>query len=167
MSEMVLDKEFEKMLDNMNLSDLKKEPLRRLEPHKKREMLTMHNKTNTRASVSSKHGLSRLLLVTYERLEMLQQNRFDSPGDYIYHLSRQNVSNVKKLNCIESLRVALTSNSLEWVQEFGNKGLKLLLGVIKECLGRFVNFTFSSVNLMKLIKSKAALLPVKNYTWSV
>ena len=52
MSEMELDKEFEKMLDNMNLSDLKKEPLRRLEPHKKREMLTMHNKTNTRASVS-------------------------------------------------------------------------------------------------------------------
>merc|ERR1719234_1781751 len=100
------------MLDNMNLSDLKKEPLRRLGPHKKREMLTMHNKTNTRAS-----------------------NRFDSPGDYIYHLSRQNVSIVKKLNCIESLRVALTSNSLEWVQEFGNKGLKLLLGVIKECLG--------------------------------
>ena len=52
MSEMELDKEFEKMLDNMNLSDLKKEPLRRLGPHKKREMLTMHNKTNTRASVS-------------------------------------------------------------------------------------------------------------------
>ena len=55
MSEMELDKEFEKMLDNMNLSDLKKEPLRRLGPHKKREMLTMHNKTNTRASVSIKH----------------------------------------------------------------------------------------------------------------
>ena len=153
MSEMELDKEFEKMLDNMNLSDLKKEPLRRLGPHKKREMLTMHNKTNTRASVSIKHGLSGLLLsyITYERLEMLQQNRVDSPGDYIYHLSRQNVSIIKKLNCIESLRVALTSNSLEWVQEFGNKGLKLLLGVIKECLGRFVNFTFSFVNLIKLI----------------
>ena len=52
MSEMELDKEFEKMLDNMNLSDLKKEPLRRLGQHKKREMLTMHNKTNARASVS-------------------------------------------------------------------------------------------------------------------
>ena len=71
------------------------------------------------------------------------QNRFDSPGDYIFHLSRQDVSILKKLNCIESLRVALTSNSLEWVQEFGNKGLKLLLEVITECLGRLVNFSFS------------------------
>ena len=71
------------------------------------------------------------------------QNRFDSPGDYIFHLSRQDVSIVKKLNCIESLRVALTSNSLEWVQEFGNKGLKLLLEVITECLGRLVNLSIS------------------------
>ena len=52
MPEVELDKEFEKMLDNMNLTDLKKEPLRRLGPGKKREMLTMHNKTHTRAAVS-------------------------------------------------------------------------------------------------------------------
>ena len=63
MSEMELDKEFEKMLDNMNLSDLKKEPLRRLDPHKKREMLTMHNKTNNRASVRIKLFFYSILLL--------------------------------------------------------------------------------------------------------
>lgn len=63
MSEMELDKEFEKMLDNMNLSDLKKEPLRRLGPHKKREMLTMHNKTNNRASVRIKLFFYSILLL--------------------------------------------------------------------------------------------------------
>ena len=40
----------------------------------------------------------------------------------------------KKTNCVESLRVALTNNSLEWIQEFGKKGLRQLLDVIRDCL---------------------------------
>ena len=50
LSDVELDKEFERMLDNMNLTDQKKEPLRRLPLIKKREMLTMNSKTNHRAS---------------------------------------------------------------------------------------------------------------------
>ena len=50
LSDVELDKEFERMLDNMNLTDQKKEPLRRLPLIKKREMLTMNCKTNHRAS---------------------------------------------------------------------------------------------------------------------
>ena len=50
LSDFELDKEFERMLDNMNLTDQKKEPLRRLPVIKKREMLTMNCKTNHRAS---------------------------------------------------------------------------------------------------------------------
>ena len=47
MSDIELDKEFEKMLDNMNLTDERKEPLRKLSLIKKRDMLMMHYKTTS------------------------------------------------------------------------------------------------------------------------
>ena len=109
MSDMELDKQFEKMLANMNLSEEKKEPLRKLPIYKKREMLTMHYKTHVRTGL-------------------------DSPIDYIHYLTSNEVAINKKSSCIESLRVALTSNSLEWVQEFGNKGLEIILEIIRDCL---------------------------------
>merc|ERR1719233_2509875 len=92
----------------MNLTEEKKEPLRRIPLNKKREMLTMNNKTVAR-------------------------NRFDSPADYIQFLSNPEMTLSKKFSCIESLRVALTNNTLEWVQEFGNKGLEQVLEVLHEC----------------------------------
>ena len=100
--------EFEKMLENMNLTEEKKEPLRMLPINKKRDMLTMNSKSMART-------------------------KFDSPADYIQFLSNPELSLSKKLHCIESLRVALTNNSLEWVQDFGNKGLKQVLNVLNEC----------------------------------
>ena len=100
--------EFEKMLENMNLTEEKKEPLRMLPINKKRDMLTMNSKSVART-------------------------KFDSPADYIQFLSNPELSLSKKLHCIESLRVALTNNSLDWVQDFGNKGLKQVLNVLNEC----------------------------------
>ncbi|XP_023337546.1 protein diaphanous isoform X3 [Eurytemora carolleeae] len=108
MSDKDIMDEFEKMLENMNLNEEKKEPLRLLPLSKKRDMLTMNSKTTAR-------------------------NRLDSPTDYIQYLSSPELSLTKKYNCVESLRVALTSNSLEWVQDFGNKGLKQVLSVLNEC----------------------------------
>jgi len=108
MSDQNIMDEFERMLENMNLTEEKKEPLRMLPISKKREMLTMNSKTVAR-------------------------NRFDSPADYIQYLSNPELSLQKKYSCIESLRVALTNNSLEWVQDFGNKGLKQVLSVLNEC----------------------------------
>jgi diaphanous 2 len=108
MSDQHIMEEFEKMLDNMNLTEEKKEPLRMLPISKKKEMLTMNSKSVAR-------------------------NRFDSPADYIQYLSNPELSLQKKYSCIESLRVALTNNSLEWVQDFGNKGLKQVLSVLNEC----------------------------------
>ena len=100
--------EFEKMLENMNLTEEKKEPLRMLPINKKRDMLTMNSKSVART-------------------------KFDSPADYIQFLSNPELSSSKQQHCIESLRVALTNNSLEWVQDFGNKGLKQVLNVLNEC----------------------------------
>merc|ERR1719369_1551433 len=101
--------EFEKMLENMNLTEEKKEPLRKIPINKKREMLMMNSKT------------------------VVARHRFDSPADYIQFLSNPEMTLAKKFSCIESLRVALTNNTLEWVQEFGNKGLEQVLEVLHEC----------------------------------
>ena len=43
--------EFEKMLENMNLTEEKKEPLRRNPISKKKEMLIMHLKNNARVKL--------------------------------------------------------------------------------------------------------------------
>ena len=45
MGETEIGVEFERILENMNLTEEKKEPLRRIPLNKKREMLTMNNKT--------------------------------------------------------------------------------------------------------------------------
>ncbi len=100
--------EFEKMLENMNLSEEKKEPLRKLPLQQKRDMLAMNTKTMARS-------------------------QFHNPADYIQYLSNPDLNVQKKYNCIEGLRVALTNNSLEWVQEFGSKGLKQVLSLLNEC----------------------------------
>ena len=50
MGEEEISIEFERMLENMNLTEEKKEPLRRIPLNKKREMLTMNSKTVARVS---------------------------------------------------------------------------------------------------------------------
>ncbi len=100
--------EFERMLENMNLSEEKKAPLNMLPMSKKREMLSMNSRNMARS-------------------------QFNSPSDYIQYLSNPDLSLQKKYSCIESLRVALTNNSLEWIQEFGTKGLKQVLSLLNEC----------------------------------
>ena len=100
--------EFNKMLENMNLNGVQKKPLESLPMSEKRKMLSLDNKNKART-------------------------QFHNPADYIQYLSNPDLSLTKKFSCIESLRVALTSNSLEWIQEFGTKGLKQVLGLLNEC----------------------------------
>ena len=80
--------EFNKMLENMNLSDVKKKPLESLPMSEKRKMLSMNNKNMART-------------------------QYHNPADYIQYLSNPDLSLTKKFSCIESLRVALTNNSFE------------------------------------------------------
>jgi len=128
MSDADITEEFEKMLENMNLSEEKKEPLRLLPLAKKRDMLTMNSKTVAR-------------------------NKFDSPADYIQYLSNPELSLAKKYSCIESLRVALTNNSLEWVQDFGNKGLKQVLNVLNECFRNDAKWDRVQLECIKCLKA--------------
>lgn len=102
---------FEEMLDDMNLTEEKKEPLRMQPTENKKKMLINH----------------------YKGLTQESRNRLDKPADYINYLSTPDLSVNKLTACIESLRIALTNNPLKWVEEFGMKGLKQVLNVLNEC----------------------------------
>merc|ERR1719245_214071 len=128
MSEHDIVEAFEKMMDNMNLTEEKKEPLRMLPISKKRDMLTMNSKSVART-------------------------KFDSPADYIQFLSNPELSSSKKQHCIESLRVALTNNSLDWVQDFGNKGLKQVLNVLNECFRNDSKWDRVQLECIKCLKA--------------
>lgn len=84
----------------MNLTEERKQPLRELDPSKKRNMLIMNYKGSVQESKS----------------------KFDRPADYITYLSQPDLPSSKQFNCTESLRVALTNNTLKWVNEFGAMG---------------------------------------------
>ena len=86
----------------------KKTPLRILPFTQKREMLKMNEKN-------------------------IKKTQLRSPTDYIQYLSSPDLNLKTKYACIESLRVALTNNSLEWIQEFGTRGLKQVLSLLNEC----------------------------------
>lgn len=106
-----LNDRFEEMLDDMNLTEEKKEPLR-LQPNmNKKKMLIMHYKGSSHEN----------------------RSKFDKPVDYIQYLATPDLSVNKIYNCIESLRIALKNNPLSWVQEFGTQGLKQVLSILNEC----------------------------------
>ncbi|KAL1500812.1 hypothetical protein ABEB36_006253 [Hypothenemus hampei] len=111
MSEKEVNKIFEELLNEMNLNDDKKSPLRNLPLEQKRKMLVMQNKN-----------------------KMESGNRFNDPEDYHSyletHLRSEYVQLNKLLNCIESLRVALANNPLSWVEKFGGLGMELILKVL-------------------------------------
>lgn len=96
----------------MNLSEEKKEPLRKQPIDNKRKMVFNHIKGTL--------------------LPQESRSKFDKPMDYILYLEQNDLSSNKLFSCIESLRIALTNNTLSWVQEFGTKGLKQILNILSE-----------------------------------
>ncbi|XP_046743902.1 protein diaphanous isoform X5 [Diprion similis] len=111
MDEETMNDKFEEMLNDMNLTEEKKTPLRQQPDMNKRKMLVMHCKGSIQES----------------------RSKFDKPADYIQYLAQPELSVNKIYNCIESLRIALTNNPLSWVQEFGTKGLRQVLATLNEC----------------------------------
>lgn len=125
MSEPEIMAKFEELLDDMNLSEEKKAPLRSKPLVAKKEMLKMHLKgLDSGPSASSSSSKSRCV----------------NPPDYINALTHASDSSVSKLlstlPTIESLRVALTSNPLSWLKEFGLTGLHSILGILTSCYAK-------------------------------
>uniref|UniRef100_A0A8V5G4C3 Uncharacterized protein n=1 Tax=Melopsittacus undulatus TaxID=13146 RepID=A0A8V5G4C3_MELUD len=102
---------FEKMMEDMNLNEDKKMPLREKDFNTKKEMVMQY------ISTASKSG-------------SLKNSRKISPQEFIQDL-KSGLTEERLVTCLESLRVSLTSNPVSWVENFGREGLGLLLDVLE------------------------------------
>ena len=93
MTENQLNKEFENLLDDMNLNEEKKAPLRRQSQQQKMTMLSMQFKNSTQS-----RGVA------------------DVPDDFIAALKRNDIRAETRAELIESLRVALTNNPVRFAR---------------------------------------------------
>nr|AOV18876.1 diaphanous-related formin 2 [Peregriana peregra] len=111
MGDKEVDKRFEQLLDDMNLTEEKKAPLRSKDGEFRRKMLQMH----VRGVTKSKGG------------------ELDTPQAFIHSLMDPDLKGGKRLQVLEALRVSLTSKPVSWVKEFGEKGLNAILRNLTYC----------------------------------
>uniref|UniRef100_A0A803Y6K8 Diaphanous related formin 3 n=1 Tax=Meleagris gallopavo TaxID=9103 RepID=A0A803Y6K8_MELGA len=98
-------------IEDMNLNEDKKMPLREKDFNTKKEMVMQY------ISTASKSG-------------SLKNSRKISPQEFIQEL-KSGSTDERLVTCLESLRVSLTSNPVSWVENFGREGLGLLLDVLE------------------------------------
>ncbi|KAL3878567.1 hypothetical protein ACJMK2_030904 [Sinanodonta woodiana] len=140
-------KKFEQMLDDMNLTEEKKAPLRKKDMNAKRAMLVMQNKVPAKKS-----------------------GELDSPQSFVAELRNPDLKGEKRLRVLESLRVSLTSNPVSWCEEFGVTGLNAILNNLiyccdskserkatYECVRCLKAFMNSKFGLREIIKHEEAL----------
>ncbi|KAK4878010.1 hypothetical protein RN001_010516 [Aquatica leii] len=160
MDEKEIDKKFEELLNDMNLNDDKKKPLRLYSQENKKKMLIMQ----------------------YKGANQFKESKFDTPQHYISYLenySRSDTLNPSKIfNCVESLRIALTNNTLSWVREFGSKGLQTIFTVLElatksnrddryekiqwECLKCILKYNNNTEGLKEFVRQDAGHVIVAN-----
>ncbi|KAL8189851.1 UNVERIFIED_CONTAM: hypothetical protein K2H54_015017 [Gekko kuhli] len=102
---------FEKMMEDMNLNEDRKTPLREKDFNTKKEMVMQY------VSTASKAG-------------SLKSSKQISPQDFIFEL-KSGAADERLVGLLESLRVSLTSNPVSWVENFGDEGLGLLLDILE------------------------------------
>ncbi|VFV30468.1 diaph2 protein, partial [Lynx pardinus] len=139
---------FEKMMEDMNLNEERKAPLRNKDFTTKREMVVQYISA-TAKSVSSGTFLGGLKNSKHECTLSSQE--------YVHEL-RSGISDEKLLNCLESLRVSLTSNPVSWVNNFSHEGLGLLLDVLEKLLDKKQQENIDKKNQYKLIQCLKAFM---------
>uniref|UniRef100_A0A8D2PRD9 Protein diaphanous homolog 2 n=1 Tax=Zosterops lateralis melanops TaxID=1220523 RepID=A0A8D2PRD9_ZOSLA len=132
---------FEKMMEDMNLNEERKAPLRDKDLSTKREMVVQY------ISATAKSG----------GLKNSKHECTLSSQEYIHEL-RSGISDEKLLNCLESLRVSLTSNPVSWVNNFGHEGLGLLLDALEKLLDKKQQESIDKKNQHKLIQCLKAFM---------
>ncbi|XP_053094324.1 protein diaphanous homolog 3 isoform X2 [Pangasianodon hypophthalmus] len=106
---------FEKMMEDMNLNEDKRAPLREKDLSTKREMVLQY-------------------IVTAAKTGSLKSSRHQiSPQEFLSEL-KSGATDERLFACLDSLRVSLTSNPVSWVQSFGHEGLGLLLDILERLL---------------------------------
>lgn len=73
------------------------------------------------------------ILLGKSSLENRGHSRFEKPQDYIDYMRDKDHSPHKIHACLESLRVALTSNPLSWMKEFGEDGINEIVIQLQSC----------------------------------
>ncbi|XP_055080523.1 protein diaphanous homolog 2 isoform X3 [Periophthalmus magnuspinnatus] len=132
---------FEKMMEDMNLNEDRKAPLRGKDLSTKREMVVQY------ISATAKSG----------GLRNSKHECTLSSQEYVHEL-RSGITEEKLLNCLESLRVSLTSNPVSWVNNFGHEGLGLLLEALEKLLDKKQQEPIDKRNQHKLIQCLKAFM---------
>ncbi|XP_051716825.1 protein diaphanous homolog 2 isoform X1 [Ctenopharyngodon idella] len=139
---------FEKMMEDMNLNEERKAPLRGKDLSTKREMVVQYISATAKSITGSKVAGG------------LRNSKHEctlSSQEYVHEL-RSGISEDKLLNCLESLRVSLTSNPVSWVNNFGHEGLGLLLDVLERLLDKKQQENIDKKNQHKLIQCLKAFM---------
>lgn len=102
---------FEKMMEDMNLNEDRKAPLREKDLAIKKEMVMQYISTASQAG-------------------SLKSSRQISPQEFIHEL-KTGSTDERLVSYLDSLRVSLTSNPVSWVENFGHDGLGLLLDILE------------------------------------
>ena len=110
LSEKEVLERFERMLDDMNLTEEKKAPLRKKDLVQKRSLIGMQ-----------------------QSVKIVGPGNLDTPASFVTELRNPDLKGEKRLKVLESLRVSLTSNPVSWVQEFGVGGLNGILRNLTYC----------------------------------
>ncbi|XP_053091458.1 protein diaphanous homolog 2 isoform X3 [Pangasianodon hypophthalmus] len=139
---------FEKMMEDMNLNEDRKAPLREKDLSTKREMVVQYISATAKSITGSKVAGG------------LRNSKHEctlSSQEYVHEL-RSGITEEKLLNCLESLRVSLTSNPVSWVNNFGHEGLGLLLDVLEKLLDKKQQEGIDKKNQHKLIQCLKAFM---------
>lgn len=139
---------FEKMMEDMNLNEEKKAPLRNKDFVTKREMVVQYISATAKSIVGSK---------VMGGLKNSKHECTLSSQEYVHEL-RSGISDDKLLNCLESLRVSLTSNPVSWVNNFGHEGLGLLLDLLEKLLDKKQQENTDKKNQYKLVQCLKAFM---------
>ncbi|KAK1891647.1 Protein diaphanous like 3, partial [Dissostichus eleginoides] len=129
---------FEKMMEDMNLNEEKKTPLRDKDLSTKREMVIQYVFTASKTgSLRSSHQIS--------------------PQEFLGEL-KSGVMDERLFACLDSLRVSLTSNPVSWVQSFGHEGLGLLLDILERLLFKKQQEKLDKKNQHKVVQCLKAVM---------
>ncbi|XP_075959019.1 protein diaphanous homolog 2 isoform X1 [Anarhichas minor] len=139
---------FEKMMEDMNLNEERKAPLRGKDLSTKREMVVQYISTTAKSITGSK---------VPGGLRNSKHECTLSSQEYVHEL-RSGITEEKLLICLESLRVSLTSNPVSWVNNFGHDGLGLLLDALEKLLDKKQQENIDKRNQHKLIQCLKAFM---------
>ncbi|XP_073319852.1 protein diaphanous homolog 3-like [Pagrus major] len=129
---------FEKMMEDMNLSEEKKTPLREKDLNTKREMVLRY-------------------IFTASKTGNLRSSHQISPQEFLGEL-KSGVMDERLFACLDSLRVSLTSNPVSWVQSFGHEGLGLLLDILERLLSKKQQEKIDKKNQHKAVQCLKAIM---------